>query len=111
MLGGDDDVTRERCAAPSPAGHGRRARSPLAGVTVLDLTAFWAGPACTHQLATLGADVLKIESPTRPDGMRFATVKPPTEPDWMEYGPTFHGTNPAKRSVTIDFVVARGPRR
>ena len=76
---------------------------PLDGVTVLDLTAFWAGPAATHHLATLGADVLKIESPTRPDGMRFATVKPPTDPDWMEFGPTFHGTNPAKRSVTVDF--------
>jgi crotonobetainyl-CoA:carnitine CoA-transferase CaiB-like acyl-CoA transferase len=81
---------------------------PLAGITVLDLTAFWAGPACTHQLATLGADVIKVESPTRPDGMRFATVKPPTEPDWMEYGPTFHGTNPGKRSVTIDFSTPAG---
>jgi len=76
---------------------------PLTGVTVLDLTAFWAGPACTHQLAALGADVIKIESPTRPDGMRFATVRPPTDPNWVEYGPTFHGTNPGKRSVTIDF--------
>jgi crotonobetainyl-CoA:carnitine CoA-transferase CaiB-like acyl-CoA transferase len=81
---------------------------PLAGVTVVDLTAFWAGPACTHHLATLGADVIKIESPTRPDGMRFATVRPPTEPHWMEYGPTFHGTNPAKRSVTIDFSEPEG---
>jgi crotonobetainyl-CoA:carnitine CoA-transferase CaiB-like acyl-CoA transferase len=81
---------------------------PLSGVTVVDLTAFWAGPACTHQLATLGADVIKIESPTRPDGMRFATVRPPTEPDWMEYGPTFHGTNPAKRSVTVDFSKPEG---
>jgi crotonobetainyl-CoA:carnitine CoA-transferase CaiB-like acyl-CoA transferase len=75
---------------------------------VLDLTAFWAGPACTHQLATLGADVIKVESPSRPDGMRFATVRPPTEPDWMEYGPTFHGTNPGKRSVTIDFSKPEG---
>ena len=81
---------------------------PLSGVTVLDLTAFWAGPACTHQLATLGADVIKIESPSRPDGMRFATVRPPTEPDWMEYGPTFHGTNPGKRSVTVDFSTPEG---
>ena len=89
----------------------RRASSdplPLAGVTVVDLTAFWAGPACTHQLATLGADVIKVESPTRPDGMRFATVRPPTEPDWMEYGPTFHGTNPGKRSITIDFSKPEG---
>ena len=77
-------------------------------MTVLDLTAFWAGPASTHHLATLGADVLKVESPTRPDGMRFATVRPPTDPDWMEYGPTFHGTNPGKRSVTIDFSTPEG---
>ncbi len=81
---------------------------PLSGVTVLDLTAFWAGPACTHQLATLGADVIKVESPGRPDGMRFATVRPPSEPDWMEFGPTFHGTNPGKRSVTIDFSKPEG---
>ncbi len=81
---------------------------PLSGVTVLDLTAFWAGPACTHQLATLGADVIKVESPFRPDGMRFATVRPPTEPDWMEYGPTFHGTNPGKRSITVDFSKPEG---
>ena len=52
--------------------------------------------------------MLKVESPTRPDGMRFATVKPPTDPDWMEFGPTFHGTNPAKRSVTIDFSTPEG---
>ena len=52
--------------------------------------------------------MIKVESPSRPDGMRFATVKPPTEPDWMEYGPTFHGTNPGKRSVTIDFSKPEG---
>jgi crotonobetainyl-CoA:carnitine CoA-transferase CaiB-like acyl-CoA transferase len=113
--GADTDVAREadhvsltqRRMAAELAGDPKPRRAPgplpLADVTVLDLTAFWAGPACTHQLATLGADVIKIESPTRPDGMRFATVRPPTEPDWMEYGPTFHGTNPGKRSVTIDF--------
>ena len=61
------------------------------------------GPAATHLLATLGADVVKVESPTRPDGMRFATTRPPTDPQWVEYSPTFHGTNPGKRSVTIDF--------
>ena len=104
-VGSDDDVERAAALPPEP----RRRRPPdmgprpLEGVTVVDLTAFWAGPACTHQLATLGADVIKIESPSRPDGMRFATVRPPTEPDWMEYGPTFHGTNPGKRSVTVDF--------
>jgi crotonobetainyl-CoA:carnitine CoA-transferase CaiB-like acyl-CoA transferase len=95
-------------AARAPRDTAPAGTLPLAGVTVLDLTAFWAGPACTHQLATLGADVIKIESPTRPDGMRFATVRPPSESDWMEYGPTFHGTNPAKRSVTVDFSKPEG---
>ena len=88
--------------APTPMPAGRAGR-PLDGVTVLDFTAFWAGPAATHLLATLGANVVKIESPTRPDGMRFATTRPPTDPEWVEYSPTFHGTNPGKRSVAIDF--------
>jgi crotonobetainyl-CoA:carnitine CoA-transferase CaiB-like acyl-CoA transferase len=109
LLGADASAVRARVTAtrssavavaePSAAG----TALPLDGITVLDLTAFWAGPAATHLLATLGADVLKIESPIRPDGMRFATVKSPTEANWMEFGPTFHGTNPGKRSITIDF--------
>ena len=109
-LGADNEDRSREAALPAPVPPawppvpGR----PLDGVTVLDLTAFWAGPAATHHLATLGADVLKIESPSRPDGMRFATVKPPTDPDWMEFGPTFHGTNPAKRSVTVDFSKPEG---
>ena len=115
-LGADDDArppgadaTRSRPRRGPDRGRPARHRArPLDGVTVLDLTAFWAGPAATHHLATLGADVVKIESPARPDGMRFATVKPPTDPDWMEFGPTFHGTNPAKRSVTVDFSTAVG---
>lgn len=83
-------------------------RRPLEGVRVLDLTAFWAGPYATHLLGALGADIVKVESPKRPDGMRFATVAPPTNDDWLEYGPTFHGANPGKRSVTIDFATPEG---
>ena len=44
--------------------------SPLAGVRVLDLTAMWAGPLATWLLATFGAEVTKVESAVRPDGMR-----------------------------------------
>ena len=43
---------------------------PLAGVTVLDLTAMWAGPLATRILRTLGARVRKVEPAARLDGMR-----------------------------------------
>ena len=40
--------------------------------------------------------------------MRYATVKSPTDPEWREHSPTFHATNPAKRSVCIDFSIPSG---
>lgn len=41
-------------------------RPPL----VVDLSSLWAGPLCSRLLADRGADVVKVETPTRPDGAR-----------------------------------------
>ncbi len=43
---------------------------PLAGVKVVDLTWFMAGPATTRMLADWGATVVRVESATRPDAGR-----------------------------------------
>ncbi|MFG1934726.1 CoA transferase [Mycobacterium sp. NPDC048908] len=75
---------------------------PLAGVRIVDLTAFWAGPAATHALAAFGADVIKIESIQRPDGIRYSGGMRSDVDDWWEYGWVFHAMNTNKRSVTLD---------
>jgi crotonobetainyl-CoA:carnitine CoA-transferase CaiB-like acyl-CoA transferase len=103
--------SREWGAKSEPGAAGDGASSdplPLAGVRVLDFTAFWAGPAATHMLAALGADVIKVESIQRPDGMRFTTTARPPADHWWEWAPVFNGANAGKRGVTLDMTRPEG---
>ncbi len=92
------------------AKHTATAELPLAGVRIVDLTAFWAGPAATHSLAAFGADVIKIESIQRPDGIRYSGGMRTDVDDWWEYGWVFHAMNTNKRSVTLDLESQDGIR-
>lgn len=95
----------KRSVPTSPNGH-----LPLSGVRVVDFTAFWAGPAATHALAAFGADVIKIESIQRPDGIRYSGGMRKDVDDWWEYGWVFHAMNTNKRSVTLDLQSDEGLR-
>ncbi len=86
---------RQRPAPVAPA-----TERPFAGLRVCDLSAFWAGPFATAYLAALGADVVKVESTKRPDGIRFLGGVA-QEPSW-EWSMVFAGANPGKRDVTLD---------
>jgi len=83
---------------------------PLEGIRIIDLTAFWAGPAATHLLAAFGADVVKVESIQRPDGIRYSGGMRSDVDDWWEYGWVFHAMNTNKRSVTLDLGSDEGRR-
>ena len=82
---------------------------PLAGIKVVDLSAFWAGPVATNLLRVLGADLTKIESHIRLDGMRWASGLPiPIEDKLWEWSPVYHGANAGKRVINLDLNTDKG---
>ena len=100
---GADDGAVNWPARPGPPGAAREEwQLPLAGIRVVDCTAWWAGPSATNVLAALGADVVKVESVGRPDQMRLTSVRRPPDDRWWEWGPIFHAVNIGKRGVTLD---------
>ena len=82
------------------------APKPLAGIRVLDLTNVLAGPFCCHQLAHLGADVVKVEVPGSGDLARQLGADAALNRKLM--GVSFLAQNPGKRSITVNLKHARG---
>jgi crotonobetainyl-CoA:carnitine CoA-transferase CaiB-like acyl-CoA transferase len=98
------EVLAEAGARPlvAPPVAGGRGGLPFEGLRVVDLTMFWAGPFATQYLASMGADVIKVESVQRPDPMRYSSVTGPDDPHWYEKSVIFHGANADKRGITLD---------
>lgn len=79
---------------PRPAD---RPAGPLAGLKVLDMTSYVAGPYCSMLLGDLGADVIKVELPGRGDVYRVQG------PQFLRgESVTFLALNRNKRSVALD---------
>ncbi|MFC9555221.1 CoA transferase [Rhodococcus sp. NPDC056960] len=55
---------------PAPEPYRPLAPRPVSGRLVVDFSALWAGPLCAHLLSLAGARVVKVETPSRPDGAR-----------------------------------------
>lgn len=79
---------------------------PLEGIRVLDLTNVLAGPFCCHQLAHLGADVIKVEAVGRGDLARQLGADAGLNKAYM--GVSFLAQNAGKKSVTVNLKDPKG---
>ncbi|MBT5724796.1 MAG: CoA transferase, partial [Gammaproteobacteria bacterium] len=86
------------------------AAGPLSGIRVLELARILAGPWAGQTLADLGADVIKVESPTGDDTRQWG-------PPYIDRGngqseaAYFHACNRGKRSVVVDFTTPSGQQK
>ncbi len=89
------------------------ARALLSGIRVADLTWYGAGPLATRTLADWGADVIRVETPTRPDYLRRFmpaidghVAEVPGED--LSHGSMFNNYNRNKRSIILDINMEEG---
>ncbi len=89
---------------------------PLGNYRIVDLGTAWAGPQAGQILADMGAEVVKVETRTRLDGLRLG--RPIISDDaaggdqglWPELQPVFHGLNRNKLSITLNLKTPEGLR-
>ena len=78
--------------------------TPLSQLKVISFGMVIAGAVCATALAELGADVIKIESPTVPDSTRRLRLGEAAihEPSGMDTSPMFANFNRSVRSLALD---------
>jgi formyl-CoA transferase len=77
-------------------------QTPLASFRVLDLTNVLAGPFCCHQLAHMGAEVIKVETPGSGDLARQLGADAELNAPERLMGVSFLAQNAGKKSITIN---------
>jgi crotonobetainyl-CoA:carnitine CoA-transferase CaiB-like acyl-CoA transferase len=89
--------------------------APLAGVRVLDVSRFVSGPLCTFLLASMGAEVIAVESPRTSTSRRLPPFAHPEGGSTREYvegamSIPFLKRGRGKRSVALDLTRPEGAR-
>lgn len=92
--GGGSGRPDDARSVDGPEPHQLGQEQPLAGLRVIDLASFIAGPVVSRHLGMLGADVIKVE--------------PPAGDSFRGIGALFHSWNHGKRSIVLDLTTEAG---
>ena len=92
----------EESSKPDTNSSKNDAPGPLKGVRILDFTWAWAGPHGTHLLASMGAEIIKVESRKRPDHSRIRSIATGPSYNGINAAPWFNDINPNKLSLSLD---------
>ncbi|HEY7270720.1 MAG TPA: CoA transferase, partial [Dehalococcoidia bacterium] len=83
-------------------------RLPLDGIRIADFSWYGAGPIGAQKLAWFGAEVIRVESATRPDGLRNPTVARPGATGLNASG-YYNNFNSNKLSLTLNMSMPQAP--
>ncbi len=73
---------------------------PFEGIRILDFTHVYAGPFATFQLAVMGAEVIKIEAPGKPDQIRLEGVDEALNEQGL--GTSYVFNNQGKKAISLN---------
>src|SRR5690606_17900060 len=93
-------------SGPRPGGAEMSRLSMLAGIRVVSMEQFIAGPYCSSLLSDAGAEVIKVERPGTGEPRRTYQPRLGPEDDYVSGG--FASYNRGKRSVEIDLRTDEG---
>ena len=82
-------------------------KKPLEGVRVIELSTFVAAPVCGRMMADMGAEVIKVESPSG-DGWRNTTVTYKPRIYHENHNPVFDLYNTGKKHISLNLKSQEG---